>query len=330
MTRRLPPLNALRAFEAAARRGGFAKAAGELAVTPAAVSQQVRLLEAELGVELFRRLPRGLELTPAGRGALPELRAAFAHLARAVEDMRGERLAGPLAVSVLPSLAHRWLLPRLPALAAAHPEIDLPVHTHGRPAGPAPHGRRPGPRRGPRPRGRRPRHPLRQGPLPGPPRPPAADRGGVPGLRAGARARRAAAAAPARRPAGAHAAARAGERGALALLVGLAARGRGRGPRPGARARLHRRGHAGGGGGAREGGGAGPGRAGRGRPARRAAGPSARGRAGGRVRLLRGDARGPRAPPARARVPGLAGGEGRHLPGARGAPARAGGGAHGA
>src|SRR3954469_11104929 len=67
MTRRLPPLNALRAFEAAARRGGFAKAAGELAVTPAAVSQQVRLLEAALGGGLVRRLPRGLELTPAGR-----------------------------------------------------------------------------------------------------------------------------------------------------------------------------------------------------------------------------------------------------------------------
>jgi LysR family glycine cleavage system transcriptional activator len=132
MTRRLPPLNALRAFEAAARRGGFAKAAGELAVTPAAVSQQVRLLEAELGVGLFRRLPRGLELTPAGRSALPELREAFARLARAVEDMRGERLAGPLAVSVLPSLAHRWLLPRLPALAAAHPEIDLTVHAEAR------------------------------------------------------------------------------------------------------------------------------------------------------------------------------------------------------
>src|SRR3954462_8028233 len=101
MPRRLPPLNALRAFEAAARRGGFAKAADELAVTPAAVSQQVRLLEAELGVGLFRRLPRGLELTPAGRGALPELREAFARLARAVEDMRGERLAGPLARPVL-------------------------------------------------------------------------------------------------------------------------------------------------------------------------------------------------------------------------------------
>src|SRR3954451_14319842 len=132
MTRRLPPLNALRAFEAAARRGGFAKAAGELAATPAAVSQQVRLLEAELGVGLFRRLPRGLELTPAGRSALPELGAAFARLARAVEDMRGERLGGPLAVSVLPSLAHRWLLPRLPALAAAHPEIDLTVHAEAR------------------------------------------------------------------------------------------------------------------------------------------------------------------------------------------------------
>src|SRR3954471_16016958 len=104
MTRRLPPLNALRAFEAAARRGGFAKAAGELAVTPAAVSQQVRLLEAELGVELFRRLPRragaarggdfppplprGLNPPRAGRGPLRELGEASPRLARAVEDMR--------------------------------------------------------------------------------------------------------------------------------------------------------------------------------------------------------------------------------------------------
>ena len=70
MTRRLPPLGALRAFEAAARHESFAKAADELAVTPAAVSQQIRQLEADLGVTLFRRLPRGLVLTRAGRSAL--------------------------------------------------------------------------------------------------------------------------------------------------------------------------------------------------------------------------------------------------------------------
>src|SRR4051794_13528422 len=103
MIRRLPPLNALRAFEAAARRGGFAKAADELAVTPAAVSQPGRLLGAGLGVGLSRPPPRGLEPPPAGGGARPDPRAAFARLARAVEDMRGERLAGPLTVSVLPS-----------------------------------------------------------------------------------------------------------------------------------------------------------------------------------------------------------------------------------
>ena len=132
MPRRLPPLNALRAFEAAARLGGFARAAGELAVTPAAVSQQVRLLEADLGVALFRRLPRGLALTEAGRGALPELREAFARLAGAVEEMRGGSPAGPLAVSVLPSFAHRWLGPRLPGFAAAHPGIDLTVRAEAR------------------------------------------------------------------------------------------------------------------------------------------------------------------------------------------------------
>ncbi len=134
MPRRLPPLNALRAFEAAARHGGFAKAADELAVTPAAVSQQVRLLEADLGVALFHRLPRGLVLTEAGRGALPELRDAFAGLARAVEEMRGGAPAGPLVVSVLPSFARLWLGPRLPRFVAAHPEIALTVRAETRSA----------------------------------------------------------------------------------------------------------------------------------------------------------------------------------------------------
>jgi LysR family glycine cleavage system transcriptional activator len=132
MSKRLPPLNALRAFEAAARHGGFARAADELAVTPAAVSQQVRLLEADLGVALFHRLPRGLVLTEAGRGALPELGAAFAGLARAVEEMRGGSVAGPLVVSVLPSFARLWLGPRLPGFVAARPEVELTVHAEVR------------------------------------------------------------------------------------------------------------------------------------------------------------------------------------------------------
>ncbi len=127
MSRRLPPLNALRAFEAAARHGSFVKAADELAVTPAAISQQIRLLEADLGVTLFRRLPRGLMLTEAARSALPELGKAFASLARAVEDVRGGSLAGPLVISVIPSFAARWLVPRLTGFVDAYPDIDVTV-----------------------------------------------------------------------------------------------------------------------------------------------------------------------------------------------------------
>ena len=129
MTRRLPPLGALRAFEAAARHESFAKAADELAVTPAAVSQQIRQLEADLGVTLFRRLPRGLVLTQAGRSALPEFGQAFAHLSRAVEGLRGGSLVGPLVVSVIPSLAGRWLVPRLGRFVAAYPEIEITVRS---------------------------------------------------------------------------------------------------------------------------------------------------------------------------------------------------------
>ncbi|HEX6015939.1 MAG TPA: transcriptional regulator GcvA [Geminicoccaceae bacterium] len=125
--RRLPPLNALRAFEAAARHASFAKAADELAVTPAAVSQQIRLLEADLGVALFRRLPRGLALTDAAKSAMPELRKAFAHLARAVEDVRGGSLVGRLVVSAIPSFCGRWLVPRLGSFVDAYPDIDVTV-----------------------------------------------------------------------------------------------------------------------------------------------------------------------------------------------------------
>ncbi|MFZ1430670.1 MAG: LysR family transcriptional regulator, partial [Geminicoccaceae bacterium] len=127
MSRRLPPLNALRAFEAAARHASFARAADELAVTPAAISQQIRLLEAELGVTLFRRLPRGLVLTETAKSALPELGKAFAHLTRAVEGVRGGSLVGPLVVSIIPSFAGRWLVPRLGSFVEAYPEIEITV-----------------------------------------------------------------------------------------------------------------------------------------------------------------------------------------------------------
>jgi len=126
---RLPPLNSLRAFLAAARHASFVQAADELGVTPAAVSQQVRQLEEIVGVPLFQRLPRGLVLLDAGRAAVPELEKAFAHLARAVSDLRGGVLAGPVVVSVIPSFAARWLLQRLGGFFSAYPDIELTVRT---------------------------------------------------------------------------------------------------------------------------------------------------------------------------------------------------------
>jgi LysR family glycine cleavage system transcriptional activator len=127
MTARLPPLNSLRAFESAARHQSFVKAADELAVTPAAVSQQVRSLEQVLGCELFRRLPRGLILTQTGRAALPELQKGFAHLAQAVEDAKGGSVAGPLRVSAMPSFATRWLVPRLASFIESYGDIDIEI-----------------------------------------------------------------------------------------------------------------------------------------------------------------------------------------------------------
>lgn len=125
MTVRLPPLNSLRAFEAAARLGGFVKAASELNVTPAAVSHQIKTLEAHLGTAVFRRRPRGLALTDAGRSLLPDLGRGFAHLARAARAVAAEGLSGPLTISVAPSFAALWLVPRLGSFYGAYPEIEL-------------------------------------------------------------------------------------------------------------------------------------------------------------------------------------------------------------
>ncbi|MBA2350920.1 MAG: transcriptional regulator GcvA [Burkholderiales bacterium] len=127
MSIRLPPLNSLRAFEAAARHLSFKKAAEELHVTPAAISHQVKALEDYLGVQLFRRLTRALELTQAAQSLQPKLRAGFDSLAEAVSDLSEKGLAGPLTVGVAPAFAVKWLIPRLPGFAAAHPEIDLRI-----------------------------------------------------------------------------------------------------------------------------------------------------------------------------------------------------------
>jgi LysR family glycine cleavage system transcriptional activator len=126
---RLPPLNALRAFEAAARGGGFVAASRELSVTPAAISQHVAALEAHLGVKLFRRLARGLELTDAGRAYLPGLEEGFAALAAATGALRDRPRAGRLVVSALPSFATGWLVRRLPEFRRRFPEIDVVLHS---------------------------------------------------------------------------------------------------------------------------------------------------------------------------------------------------------
>jgi LysR family glycine cleavage system transcriptional activator len=129
MTERLPPLNSLRAFEVAARHLSFKQAARELNVTPAAVGHQVKGLEDFLGIPLFRRLNRALRLTEAGQASLPELREGFAKLAGAVETLRRREARSVLTATVAPSLAAKWLIPRLHRFRAAHPEISVRLDT---------------------------------------------------------------------------------------------------------------------------------------------------------------------------------------------------------
>jgi LysR family glycine cleavage system transcriptional activator len=127
MALRLPPLSALRAFEAVARHLSFTRAADELHVTPAAISQQVKGLEDQLGVQLFERSRRAVALTDAGVSILPDVRAGFASLSR-VLDRNIRKPQGPaLRISVAPSFASKWLLPRMPNFAAQYPDIQLRI-----------------------------------------------------------------------------------------------------------------------------------------------------------------------------------------------------------
>lgn len=127
MNRRLPPLNALRAFEAAARHLSFTRAAEELHVTQAAVSHQVKSLEDYLGIKLFRRFNRSLLLTDEGQGYLPSLTKAFDLMNDATHKLAKKEPGGPVTVSVLPSFAARWLVARLGRFRRAHPEVDLRI-----------------------------------------------------------------------------------------------------------------------------------------------------------------------------------------------------------
>ncbi len=123
--RRLPPLNALRAFEAAARHMNFSRAADELSVTPGAVSQQIQNLEDYIGAALFRRTPRGLLLTDAAQTALPALREAFDRLAEAASLLTAAVDGRRVTVSAAPSFAAKWLVPRLGRFEASRPEVDV-------------------------------------------------------------------------------------------------------------------------------------------------------------------------------------------------------------
>lgn len=125
MTIRLPSLNGLRAFEAAARHLSFTRAAAELNVTQTAISHQIRRLENELGVRLFARRNRALALTAEGRDYLPEVRAAFHGLRLATERLARRDDGRSLTVSTLASFAAKWLLPRLAAFQERHPDIDV-------------------------------------------------------------------------------------------------------------------------------------------------------------------------------------------------------------
>ena len=129
MARRLPPLNALRAFEAAARHHSFTRAADELHVTQAAISHQVRLLEEWLGLKLFERQGHTLTRTAAGKAYAPELSRLLDALASATERVAGNdhSLVGPLRITALPSFVARWLVPRLAGFRALHPGIDLHI-----------------------------------------------------------------------------------------------------------------------------------------------------------------------------------------------------------
>jgi len=124
------PLNALRAFEASARHLNFTHAAEELCVTQGAVSHQIRMLEARLGVKLFSRLPRGLALTDEAVALLPGLTQSFARMGELIEQVRGGIARKPLTIGVLTTFAIGWLLPRLEDFQVEHPLIDVRVRTH--------------------------------------------------------------------------------------------------------------------------------------------------------------------------------------------------------
>lgn len=128
-----PPMKALRTFDVAARHASLTEAAEALNVTHGAVSRQIQQLEQYLGRPLFKRLPRGIQLTPDGRAFALRIRSAFHELGEAVNEMRAaEQDQGNLTISTLPGIASRWLFPRLPAFQKRHPEYKVQVSIKAR------------------------------------------------------------------------------------------------------------------------------------------------------------------------------------------------------
>lgn len=127
MSGHLPPLGALRAFEATARHMSFSKAADELHVTPAAVSHQIHALEQDLGVKLFHRMNRSIELTASGRVLLPGLPEAFAGIRSSVRRLEAHNDTGTLTVTASPSIAAKWLVLRLHRFQEQHADIDVRI-----------------------------------------------------------------------------------------------------------------------------------------------------------------------------------------------------------
>lgn len=132
MSRRLPSLNAMKAFEAAARHESFTEAAGELFVTHAAVSRHIKELEDYLGTELFTRTGRGVKLTDAGRRFGRQLTPLFDQLSEAAREAAAVGAARTLKVSVEPSIASRWLVGRLGKFSALHPDIELSIEPNNK------------------------------------------------------------------------------------------------------------------------------------------------------------------------------------------------------
>jgi len=127
MNSHLPPLSALRAFEAAARHMSFSRAATELHVTPAAISHQIHALEEDLGIRLFHRMNRSIELTASAKVLLPGLTEAFAGIQSSVRRLRAHNDTGTLTVTASPSIAAKWLVLRLHRFQEQHAEVDVRI-----------------------------------------------------------------------------------------------------------------------------------------------------------------------------------------------------------